>query len=235
MEYKVQKMNLDQLKLKYNNQKRTSAADIRVQELDYNIALKNISLRTKMMKEAQVRSPQDATLIWVNDQVGATVPAGSQLAIVADLGSFKVEAEITDGYADKVLPGNKAIVKIGKEELSGTVGNVVPSVKDGMIQFLIFLDDNDHDRLRSGLKVDVFVINAVRDDALRIERRSFYNGPGDYNLWVMDGDHIVKRTVKLGEGSYDYVEVLDGLNIGDKVVVSDMNKYRDKENLRIRK
>ena len=42
-------------------------------------------------------------------------------------------------------------------------------------------------------------------------------------------------TVKLGEGSYDYVEVLDGLNIGDKVVVSDMNKYRDKENLRIRK
>lgn len=128
MEYKVQKMNLDQLKLKYNNQKRTSAADIRVQELDYNIALKNISLRTKMMKEAQVRSPQDATLIWVNDQVGATVPAGSQLAIVADLGSFKVEAEITDGYADKVLPGNKAIVKIGKEEHSGTVG-VVPSVK----------------------------------------------------------------------------------------------------------
>ena len=49
------------------------------------------------MKEAQVRPPQDATLILVNDQVGATVPAGSQLAIVADLGSFKVEAEITDG------------------------------------------------------------------------------------------------------------------------------------------
>lgn len=44
LEYKVQKMNLDQLKLKYNNQKRTSAADIRVQELDYNIALKNISV-----------------------------------------------------------------------------------------------------------------------------------------------------------------------------------------------
>ena len=44
LEYKVQKMNLDQLKLKYNNQKRTSAADIRVQELDYNIALKNISI-----------------------------------------------------------------------------------------------------------------------------------------------------------------------------------------------
>lgn len=235
LEYKVQKMNLDQLKLKYDNQKRTSAADIRVQELDYNIALKNISLRTKMMKEAQVRSPQDATLIWVNDQVGATVPAGSQLAIVADLTCFKIEAEITDGYADKVSPGNKAVVRVGNEELSGIVGNVVPSIKDGMIEFIVFLDDNDHERLRSGLKVDVFVINAVRDDALRLERRSFYNGPGDYNLWVVDDDHIIKKTVKLGEGSYDYVEVLDGLKIGDKVVVSDMNKYRDNDNLKIRR
>lgn len=234
LDYKVQEMNLEQLKLKYENQKKTSAADIRVQELDYNIARKNISLRTKTMKEAQVRSPQDATLIWVNDQVGASVPAGSQLAIVANLEHFKVEGEITDGYADKVMPGNKAIVRIGKNELTGTVGNVVPSVNDGMINFMVFLDDNSHKRLCSGLKVDVFVVNEVRDETLRLERRSFYNGAGDYELWVIKDGEAVKRSVKLGEGSYDYVEVLEGLNPGDQVIISDMNKFRDKDNLKVK-
>ena len=139
-----------------------------------------------------------------------------------------------DGYADKVMPGNKAIVRIGKNELTGTVGNVVPSVNDGMINFMVFLDDNSHKRLRSGLKVDVFVVNEVRDETLRLERRSFYNGAGDYELWVIKDGEAVKRSVKLGEGSYDYVEVLEGLNPGDQVIISDMNKFRDKDNLKVK-
>ena len=99
---------------------------------------------------------------------------------------------------------------------------------------MVFLDDNSHKRLRSGLKVDVFVVNEVRDETLRLERRSFYNGAGDYDLWVIEDGKAVKRSVKLGEGSYDYVEVLEGLEPGDQVIISDMNKYRSKDNLKVK-
>lgn len=234
LEYLVQKKNLDQLKLKYNNLKLTSAADTRILELDYMIATKNVSLTNKMIAEAQVRSPQNATLTWVNDQVGSTVSAGSQLAIVANLKAFKVNAEISDSYADKILPGNKAIIKIGKESLSGKVGNVTPAVKDGQIQFTITLDNNNHKKLRSGLNVDVYVVHGMRDDAIRVERRAYYNGPGDYELWVINDNKATKRKVKLGDGSFDYIEVLEGLEPGEKVIVSDMNKYREYETLKIK-
>ena len=234
LEYMVQKKNLEQLKLKYENLKRTTAADLRIAELDYTIATKNASLSNKTLSEAQVRSPQKATLTWVNDAIGSSVAAGSELAIVANLKEFKVEATISDSYADKVLPGNKAIVKIGKENLTGQVGNVTPSVSNGQITFVVTLDDNNHPRLRSGLNVEVYVVHGMRDDAVRLQRRAFYSGNGTYDLWVIEGNEATKRQVKLGEGSFEYVEVLEGLEPGDKVIVSDMNRFRDNNTLKIK-
>ena len=74
----------------------------------------------------------------------------------------------------------------------------------------------------------------MRDDAIRVERRAYYNGPGDYELWVIADNKAIKRKVKLGDGSFDYVEVLEGLEPGEKVIVSDMNKYREYETLKIK-
>ena len=64
---------------------------------------------------------------------------------------------MADSYADKILSGNRVTVKIGREKLGGTVGNVTPSVKNGLIKFTVALDDRSHGKLRSGLKVDVYV------------------------------------------------------------------------------
>jgi HlyD family secretion protein len=234
LDYAVSQFQLKQLELKYRNMQLTTTADMKVQELDYQIALKNATLKQKMMSEAQVRSPRTATLTWINDQIGSPVSQGTQLAIVSDLAHYKVESEISESYGNKVLSGNRVIVKIGEQRLTGIVGNVVPSVENGMINFMVLLDENDHESLRSGLKVDVYVVNSVSADALRIANRSYYTGAGEYELWVVRNGKAVKRKVTLGESSYDYVEVKDGLKEGETVIVSDMNRYAEKEALKIR-
>ena len=61
-------------------------------------------------------APRSATLTWINDQVGASVSQGSNLAILSDLSSFKVEGEIVDSYADKITAGNRVNVVIGGRE-----------------------------------------------------------------------------------------------------------------------
>ena len=68
---------------------------------------------------------------------------------------------------------------------------------------------------------------------LRIKNGSFYSGPGDYTLFVMNGDTLLPREVKLGECNYDYIEVISGLEVGEQVVVSDMTKYKGKEKLKV--
>lgn len=234
LELAVQRMQYDQLKLKHANLLKNTEADLRVMELDYKIAQKNFALATKTMGDAQVRAPRAATLTWVNDQIGSTVAQGAQLAIVSDLSHFKVEAEIADSYAEKVTPGNRAVVEIGSEQFTGVVGNVVPAVTNGIIKFSVTLDQNDAPRLRSGLKADVFVINSVKDDVTRIPNRSFYRGPGNYELWVITDAVARKRHVQLGESSYEYVEVVNGLQPGETVIVSDMTRYKNKSKLKIR-
>ena len=83
LEYKIQEMQLAQLKQKFENQKKKAEIDIETKELDFKAAQRASSLLNKTLEEAAVRSPREATLTWVNDQVGATVAAGSQLAVVA--------------------------------------------------------------------------------------------------------------------------------------------------------
>ena len=234
LELAVQAMQYDQLKLKYANLVKNTRANLRVSELDYNIAQKNFALAQKTMGDAQVRAPRAATLTWVNDQIGATVGQGEQLAIVSDLSHFKIDAEIADTYADKVTPGNQVVVEIGNTRLAGIVGNVVPAVDNGTIRFTVTLEVNDDPKLRSGLKADVFVINSVKDDVIRLANRSFYHGPGNYEMWVVSDGKAYKRNVVLGESSYEFVEVLEGLKPGETVIVSDMSRFRDDTKIKIR-
>lgn len=234
LELDVQRMQYEQLGLKYANLVKNTAADMRVTDLDYNIARKNFALAQKTMGDAQVRAPRAATLTWVNDQIGATVAQGAQLAIVSDLSHFKVEGEIADSYAEKIAPGSRVVIEIGSTRLSGVVGNVVPAVANGLIKFTVTLDENDDPKLRSGLKADVFIINSVKEDAVRIANRSYYRGPGSYELWVVSDGVAHKRRVVLGESSYEFVEVVEGLVPGETVIVSDMSRYKSDNKLKIR-
>ena len=68
---------------------------------------------------------------------------------------------------------------------------------------------------------------------LRIANSSYYVGKGEYELFVVNGDQLLKRKVQLGDSNFEYVEVVSGLQEGDQVVVSDMNAYKDKNKLKI--
>ena len=126
-------------------------------------------------------------------------------------------------------------MKVGSEKLEGTVSSVTPLSKNGVISFSVQLKEDNNKRLRSGLKTDVYVMNAVKEDVLRIANASYYVGRGEYDLFVMTSDdEIVKRKVQLGDSNFEFVEVVSGLNPGDKVVVSDMTNYKNKNKLKVK-
>ena len=235
LSYNVAQLEYEQLKQQYNNEKQVAAAELQVQELDFNIFRKNLAEMKRTLDDAQIRSPRRAILTYISNQVGAQVPQGGQLAIISDLSHFKVEGEIADTYGDRVAAGGKAIVKIGTEKLEGVVSSVTPLSKNGVISFSVQLVDDNNRRLRSGLKTDVYVMNAVKEDVMRIANASYYVGRGEYELFVMTAeDEIVKRKVQLGDSNFEYAEVVSGLQPGDRVVVSDMSQYKNKTKLKLK-
>ena len=232
--YNKGKLELEQLRQQYENEKKVKAADLKVKELEFNIFSKGLAEMKRTLDDAQIRSPRKAILTFVENQVGAQVSQGQQIAIISDLSHFKVEGEIADTYGDRVAAGGKAIVKVGSEKLEGIISSVTPLSKNGVISFTVQLTNDSHKRLRSGLKTDVYVMNAVKEDVMRIANASYYVGRGDYELFVLDSENeIVKRKVQLGDSNFEYVEVVSGLQPGDQVVVSDMSSFKNKNKLKV--
>lgn len=231
----VAQLELEQMRQQYTNEQQVRAADLKVQELDYQIFRKSLAEMKRTLDDAQIRSPRKAILTYINNQVGAQIAQGAQVAIISDLSHFKVDAEIADAYGDRVAAGGRAIVKIGSDKLDGVVSNVTPLSKNGVISFSVQLNDDSHRRLRSGLKTDVYVMNAVKEDVMRLANASYYVGRGEYELFVMDSDsELVKRKVQLGDSNFEYVEVVSGLQPGDRVVVSDMSSHKNKNKLKVK-
>lgn len=230
------RLELDQLRQQLANEKRIAKASEDAKHLDIDIARRNLGERSRTLSDARVCSPRNATLTFIADQIGETVAEGQKIAVIADLGHFRVDGEIADSYAGKVSVGSKVTVKIGKERIGGTISNLTPQSQGGVMKFTVRLDDDAHPRLRSGLKTDVYVACNVIDEAVRIPNGPYYTGPGTYELFFMtpDGKQLEKREVKLGDANFEYVEALGGVSPGDRLILGDMAQYKDNATLRVR-
>lgn len=233
LDYNVSKLKLEEDEQKFINEQATADADLKVKELELNIARKTLAETKRTLDDARIKAPRKAILTYVNTEIGAQVAQGEKVAIVSDLSHFKIEGEIADTYGDRIAAGSRAVVKVGKEELAGTVTDVTPLSKNGVMSFSVRLEQDNHKRLRSGLKTDVYVLTAVKDSVMRIANGSYYVGPGEYELFVRSGNELLKRKVQLGDSNYELVEVVGGLKPGDQVVVSDMSNYKNKRKIKM--
>lgn len=233
--YNTGKLELEQMRQQLVNEHKVTDAGLNVKNLEINIAGKNLGEMSRTLNDAQIRAPRRATLTFINDQIGQKISEGEKIAIISDLSHFKVDGELADSYGDRIRVGSKAVVRVGRERMPGMVSNVTPLSRNGVISFTVRLDDDANKRLRSGLKTDVYIMCDVMEDVKRIKNGSFYTGPGSYDLFVFNGDdELVKRTVKLGESNFEYVEVINGLEKGDKVVISDMKRFNNSNTIKVK-
>ena len=219
----------------YKDEEELQDASRRVQQLNMKSFEKSLDETMRKLDGARIRSPRKATLTYLYSEVGMQIGAGTKVAVVSDLSHFKVECSVADIHSDQVMAGGKVMVKIGRERLTGSILSVTPLSEGGQIQFTVTLDNPSHPKLHSGLKADVYVYTSIRQDVLRLRNASYYSGKGEYTLFVFDeeGD-LVARKVKMGECNFDYVEVMDGLYEGDRVVVNDMGEFKGKERLEVK-
>ncbi len=138
---------------------------------------------------------------------------------------------INDQIGQKISEG----VRIGRERMPGRVSNVPPLSRNGVISFTVRLDDDANPRLRSGLKTDVYIMCDVMEDVKRIKNGTFYTGPGSYDLYVFNGDNeLTRRSVKLGDSNFEFVEIISGLEPGDRVVINDMKRFGNSNTIKVK-
>lgn len=229
--YKTGCIQLEQLRSKLENERRMREAAVKGQRLDLSISDRNLGTQLRTLEDARLKAPRAATLTYIVNSIGQQVGAGEKVAVIADLSTFKIDAEISETNARLLSAGGRALVRIAKKIYPGTVINVSPVANHGAVTFSVVFDDSTAVNMRSGLAADVFVVRDVKDNVLRLPIGSYYSrGAGEYDLFVESTPgEIEKRTVVLGDAGHDYVEVKSGLNPGDKVVLGDMSEYKGRK------
>jgi HlyD family secretion protein len=208
--------------------------DIAGARLQAQVLRKALAQQQDLLAQAQVRAPFPGMVTWLVTDIGASVDAGQQVARVSELRNFRVEASVSDFYARYLEPGQLVRVAYSGQSMAGRVQTILPEIKDGTVTLVVTLARPDDALLRNRLRVDAFVVTAQKAGALIADTGPAFNGKGRQDVFVVEGGRARRVPVDLGLGDGHAVEFLSGVRAGDRLIASDMSRFRDLDVVRIR-
>jgi HlyD family secretion protein len=202
-------------------------------EIELSLLGRDLDEQQERLHRAMVRADRTGVLTWITGEEGATIREGGEVARIADLRRFRVEATASDLHANRIAVGMPVQVVIGEQVLSGRISNIPPAIDQGLMTLKVELDEPDHPALRQNLRADVHVVTAFRPAALRIKKGPFINGSGEQEVFVLRGDEAIRTRARIGVAGIDHYEVLSGLAEGDRVIISSMSDYLHMKRVRV--
>lgn len=233
LDLKVAELEKLQLENEIRSKQQTMKIEIREAEIALAIQRSDLDALKRKLDLAEVVATRQGVITWVNKNIGASINEGEALVRIADLSGFKVAGSMSDNMLEKVNTHMAAIIRVGDKLLRGTIINISPAVKNGIISFDIQLNDKSNAALRPNQKVDVFLITDTRNGVLRIANGAAFNGSNLQEVFVIKNGIAERRTVKTGLSNFDYVEIVSGLKEGDEVITSDMASYKNVKTITI--
>ena len=233
--YKTSLLELDQLRKQLQNETLSHEASRKTKVLEEGIMAKNLEEKRRTLEDARVKAPAKATVTYLNSNIGTSISPGERLAILSDLSHFKIAGQIAESNTDKLSLGAEVKVRIGKDTFTGKIGTITPQSNNGVVAFTVILDNDNDEKLRSGVRAEINVLYDIKEGVIRIPNGNFYHGPGKYIIFVETADNeLEQREVMLGDANFDYIEVLSGLNPGETFVKSDLSEYASKKQIKLR-
>lgn len=190
--------------------------------------------RTRL-QALQVRAPDTGVLQELTLQAGQWVPEGTTLAKVVQPGRLKAVLRIPESQAKDVQLGQPASVDTRNGVVQGRVSRKDPSAQGGSVLVDIALDGPLPPGAVPDLSVDGTIQIEKLTDVLHAGRPAMTGGTGLVTLFKLDGDdHAIRVPVELGRSSVNTIEIVRGLEPGDRIILSDMTPYASAERVRIR-
>ncbi len=188
------------------------------------------------LQSLQVRAPDAGVLQELTLQLGQWVPEGTTLAKVVQPGSLKAVLRIPESQAKDVSVGQKASIDTRNGFVAGHVSRKDPSALGGSVTVDVTLDGPLPSGAVPDLSVDGTIVIETLNDVRYTGRPAFSAGSGSVSLFRLGaGGKTAERVpVELGRSSVNVIEIVRGLEVGDKIIVSDMSQYANVARVRIK-
>lgn len=220
---------------RFQQSKRSSEAQLAAQRARVNQMQALYSLRQRQVESLKVRAGIAGVLQELPVQVGQSVNPGTVLARVAQPTKLKAELRIPEVMAKDVLRNQSAAIDTRNGIIPGHVTRVAPSSQDGVVIVDVALDGPLPKGARPNLQVDGTIEIERLQNVLFVGRPSVGQANSKIELFKVneDGKTAVRVPVELGRTSVNTVEIITGLNVGDRVILSDTSAQDGYDKIRL--
>ncbi len=212
------------------------ASQLAVQEATVNQKRAMYELKKSQMDQLHIRPGIDGMLQELDVEVGQKVTMGTVLARVAQPTHLKAQLKIAETQAKDILIGQKATVDTHNGIIPGHVTRIDPAVVNGTVTVDVGLDGPLPTGARPDLSVEGTVEIERLADVLFVERPVHGEANSTVGIFkvVDDGKEAERVQVQLGRTSVNTVEIVKGLQIGDKVILSDMSAWDNYDRVQLK-
>ncbi|TAN06255.1 MAG: efflux RND transporter periplasmic adaptor subunit [Rhodanobacteraceae bacterium] len=201
------------------------ALEIQAKKLAYERQKLLVADLQRQVEDLNVRSPVDGQVGQLFIAQTATVPKDSKLLTVVDLSALEVQVNVPESFARDLAPGMPAKISGNGNDWQGAVSAISPEVVNGEVVARVRFEGKKPSDLRQNQRLSVRIILDKRENALTVARGSFVDESGGRYAYVVRDGIAYKTPVTLGPSSIDKVEILQGLKVGDKVVISGTSNF----------
>ena len=206
---------------------------IQVDVMEDNLAnmQRNVILVRQRKEHLDVRSPIDGELGLLDVVLGQNVSPGQKIGQINDLSDYKVEAFIDEHYIDRVRNGLPASFERQGAGYGLVVRKVYPEVREGRFRTDFVFTGGRPDNIRSGQTYYIHLELGQPTESVIIPKGTFFQHTGGNWIFVLDdsGKRAYRRTIRIGRQNPQFYEVLEGLQAGEKVIVSSYESYKDNQ------
>jgi len=216
-----------------------SAESIQAQQAAKKIEVERLraqyQLKRQQFESLKVRAGVDGKLQQLPVQVGQRVTVGTNLARVADPSRLKAEVKIAETQAKDIEIGQPATVDTRNGLIPGHVTRIDPASQNGTVTVDVSLEGPLPKGARPDLSVDGTIELEHLDNVLYVDRPAFGQEKAAVTLFKVVDERrgAVRVQVKLGRSSVNFIEILEGLKVGDQVILSDMSAWDAYDRIRL--
>lgn len=228
---------LDKLELVKNRSQQDSLyRTVQIEQMEESLQnmRRNMLMIRKRKDNLTIKAPIDGELGLLDVVLGQSIAAGTKVGQINNLDSYKIEAQVDEHYIDRVSAGLQAQFERQDEKYNTIVRKVYPEVRDGKFKADFKFDGQQPENIRIGQTYYLSLQLGQPQEAVMIPRGTFYQKTGGRWIYVIseDGSQAIKREIRIGRQNPQYYEVLDGLNPGEKVIVSGYDSFGDNDVLK---
>lgn len=203
-------------------------------ELEFTIQRKRLQQLEKKLTETVVKAPSAGVITWISKDIGRRVTEGQTLVKIANLDKYEVEAFTSDRNSNRLYIGMPAKVRIGKQFIDGKITNVLPSVENNTIKFMVGIDGEHTDILRPNLRAEIYLVTDQKANVLKVKNGPAFNGAPIQDMFVLRNGKAIKTSVTKGLNGSDYIEILSGLEVGDEIIISETKDFDHLDDFQIK-